>query len=319
MSYTKFFKQSPNYTPGSQTRSVWGVDRQIREIQIHWWDDPSRGPTFEGVVSLLTNASRQASAHYVATAGRVAQLVREEDNAWATNSGNPYGISIECDPRFTASIYQTIAELVADIRRRRGNLPLVPHNRYANTRCPGTADLKKIEVMANDILNPPKPAPKPAPKPTPQITYKRLVSKKYETLKEADLWNFNTATWSGFTSVKKFSKGTEIEIVGQANHPLGSTYLMTAYSFGDADKTGVPKFPHGFNSVDLTPVIGITPPEPAETPKAPPEPAPNDPTPPSAAGKDRVGDLEKEVGALRSLLNQVVEWLEKIFKVIFRR
>lgn len=58
---------SPNYTPGRP----YG----IACIVIHWWDDPAKHPTFNGVISTLCSKSRGASANYVAEAGRVACIV----------------------------------------------------------------------------------------------------------------------------------------------------------------------------------------------------------------------------------------------------
>lgn len=151
MSYTYQTQwDSPNYTPRSQTRSVWGVDRSIRNISIHWWDDPTKQPSYEGVIALLCSPARQASAHYVATGTgrRVACLVSPYDNAWATNSDNPYTISIECDPRCRPEDYDVVAELIANIRSAYGDLPLVPHNQFVATRCPGDWNLGRLDAWA---------------------------------------------------------------------------------------------------------------------------------------------------------------------------
>lgn len=151
MSYT-FITQydSPNYTPAADTRSVYGRDRTIEAIAIHWWGDPATNPTLEGVVATLTNPARQASAHFVATGTgrRVACLVAPEDTSWATNNANPYSISIECDPRCRDEDYDVVGELVAELRATYGNLPLVPHKQFYVTRCPGNYDLNRINSVA---------------------------------------------------------------------------------------------------------------------------------------------------------------------------
>ena len=146
---------SPNFTPNSQTRAVWGKDRVITAIAIHWWGDPNTNPTFEGVVATLLNPARQASAHYVATGTgrRVACLVSPDDNSWATNSANPYTISIECDPRCRPEDYDVVAELIADIRSVYGNLPLAPHRQFVATQCPGNWDLNKLSNLANNKIS----------------------------------------------------------------------------------------------------------------------------------------------------------------------
>lgn len=161
---------SPNYTPANQTRAGWGVDRQIREIAIHWWNAPGAGASFEGVVGGFLK-SGGLSAHYVATGNgrRVACLVSPSDNSWATGPGNPYTISIECDPNQSAEDYDVIAELIADIRSAYGDLPLVPHSKYVNTRCCGTYDLGRLDREARNkfsaaqwgqggFITPPAPA-----------------------------------------------------------------------------------------------------------------------------------------------------------------
>lgn len=141
---------SPNYTPGNEAVSVWGKPRTIEKIAIHWWGDPSKDPTFEGVVSWLCNPQSQSSAHFVATGTdrRVACLVNIPDASWATNSANPYTISIECDPRCRDADYDVIAELIAELRLEYGNLPLVPHKQFAQTACPGNYDLARLDREA---------------------------------------------------------------------------------------------------------------------------------------------------------------------------
>lgn len=143
---------SPNYTPANQTRATWGVDRQIKEVHLHWWNSPDQGATFEGVVGGFLKPGG-LSAHYVATGNgrRVACLVDPANNAWATGPGNPYGISIECDPAQTDADYDVIAELIADIRSAYGNdLVIVPHHKYVNTRCCGTYDLNRLDREARN-------------------------------------------------------------------------------------------------------------------------------------------------------------------------
>ena len=173
-------RDSPNYTPASQTRAVWEVDRNITKIAIHWWDDPAKNPSFEGVVNLLCNPAREASAHYVATGTgrRVACLVSPNDNSWATNSANPYTISIECDPRCRDEDYDVVAELIADIRSAYGDLPLMAHRDVVATRCPGDYDLGRLDQLARTKFSHatewgqggtiPQPVPQPTPVPTPQ-------------------------------------------------------------------------------------------------------------------------------------------------------
>lgn len=164
---------SPNYTPGNEAVSVWGRPRTIEKIAIHWWGDPSKNPTFEGVVSWLCNQASQSSAHFVATGTnrRVACLVNLPDASWATSSANPYTISIECDPRCRDEDYDVIAELIAELRREYGNLPLVPHKQFSATACPGNYDLARLDreasrkVASADFGKSTNPVVTPAPSP----------------------------------------------------------------------------------------------------------------------------------------------------------
>lgn len=145
---------SPNYTPASQTRAVWGRDRKVEAIAIHWWGDPKNNPSFEGIVNYLCRANGSSSAHYIATGTdrRVACIVAPGDNAWATNSANPTTIAIECDPRCRPEDYDVVAELIADIRDTYGDIPLVPHKQFVATACPGNYDLGRLDREARNKI-----------------------------------------------------------------------------------------------------------------------------------------------------------------------
>ncbi len=158
------------YTPGRP----YGINA----ITIHWWDDPAvRRPSFETVINLFVTGSRQTSAHYVAEAGRVACLVAPGDRAWACgdginvgSGGNDKSISIECNWRQSDGDYDTIAQLIADLRKTYGDLPLKPHRNWTNTDCPGTYDLARLDRLARQkageklptVSTPAQPATTPA-------------------------------------------------------------------------------------------------------------------------------------------------------------
>lgn len=142
---------SPNFTTAADTRKVWGVDRNLQHIDIHWWDDPAKNPTYEGTIATLCNPNRGASAHYVATGTgrRVACLVSPDNNSWATNQDNPYSISIECDPRCRDEDYDVVAELISDIRSAYGQgLTLHGHREFVATTCPGNWDLARLDALS---------------------------------------------------------------------------------------------------------------------------------------------------------------------------
>lgn len=163
MSYeyvTKF--TSPNRTRGRGGRRISGV-------VIHWWGDPSRKPAFDTVVSWLCRPGGTSSAHYVAEAGRVACLVAASDTAWHCGHypSNQATIGIECNPRMSQGDLETIAELIADIRKTYGYLPLSKHMDYQQTSCPGTyagkiawLDKRAEEIRAGGkTSSPAKPQP----------------------------------------------------------------------------------------------------------------------------------------------------------------
>lgn len=127
--------------------AYYKVRYQFREIQIHWWNDPSTKPTHQGVVDYIANKTG-GSVNYVASAGRVTTMIPEENCALTTQGGNPYGVKIECSPYGTAEDYETIGWLIAQIWKRRGKLPLVPHKKYWSTACPGTLDLNRMAQVA---------------------------------------------------------------------------------------------------------------------------------------------------------------------------
>ena len=156
---------SPNYTSGRP----YG----IHYIVIHWWDDPSNHPAFEAVINTLCDPNRGASAHYIAEAGRVACIVDPDNRAWHAgdgvnvgSKGNDQGIGIECNPRQSDDDYETIAELIRNLRAVYGDLPLIRHRDCSATQCPGTYDLDRLDKLARGLS-----APAPAPSTPASGTY----------------------------------------------------------------------------------------------------------------------------------------------------
>lgn len=217
---------SPNFTPADQTRLGWGVDRDIRHIDIHWWDAPENNPSYEGTIATLCNPNRGASAHYVATGTgrRVACLVNPDDNSWCTGIDNPYSISIECDPRCRDEDYDVVAELIANLRSAYGDLSLHGHREFANTRCPGNWDLNRLEALSRtkdgsgdwgvvyDIVSqeptvePPVIVPTPQPEPV-SIPEPAPVIKPVEQPKDIVITsdpNQDNPTWRYKTNFERF-------------------------------------------------------------------------------------------------------------------
>lgn len=203
---------SPNYTPGNAANSVWGLgNRAVKSITIHWWGDPNQHPTYENTINYLCRAGGITSAHVVAEAGRAAWIVNGTDSAWHAGNawGNTSSIGIECNPRAWESDYQTVAELIRDIRSIYGNIPLVPHRDWQATACPGVYDLAKLDRMARNGSSAPAPIASPVPQSpaTPTGTIK-----KYITAEEA---YFRASPWVSPNNIKAtLKKGTPTFIVG---------------------------------------------------------------------------------------------------------
>ena len=136
---------SPNYSAGRPAPPD-------HIVMHHWGAD---GQNHQDVVNYLCRIGGNSSAHYVASAGRVTQLVHDYDRAWhAGSSGNPRGIGIECRPEATREDFETVAHLIAAIREQWGDLPLVGHRDHMPTACPGRwyPMLAELSQRANNIL-----------------------------------------------------------------------------------------------------------------------------------------------------------------------
>src|SRR5699024_8756822 len=115
-----------------------GTVHEIEHATIHWWGRPS-GQSFEGIRDYLIDNARQVSAVYVVSKTRVARILPEDRGAWGNGNrvANLEGIVIECDPNHVAETIPTVTALLADIFKRRGVLPVYPHDHWTQTECPG--------------------------------------------------------------------------------------------------------------------------------------------------------------------------------------
>lgn len=146
---------SPNFTPG---RSV-----PLRGIVIHHWG--ADGQSHDGVAAYLARPDGNTSAHYVASAGRVTQLVHDGDTAWHCPGMNAGGIGIECRPECSDGDFETVATLVAAIRDEWGDLPLSGHQDHYQTACPGRWEerLSELDARARAIRSGAPAAPEAMP------------------------------------------------------------------------------------------------------------------------------------------------------------
>lgn len=130
MTYTYEWKPSPNFKKGRGGAI-------ITDIIIHHWGID--GQKHDNIVNYLCRKGGNTSAHYVASAGRVTQLVKEEDRAWHAGArGNPIGIGIECRPEASDDDVETVRALIRDIQSRYGGkLKISCHSDFVSTDCPG--------------------------------------------------------------------------------------------------------------------------------------------------------------------------------------
>lgn len=225
MAYTQLTQyNSPNYTPNAQVRAVYGMNRTIEGITIHWWGDPNTQPSFEGVVAWLCRANGGSSAHTVVTgtSNRVAWLVNVPDAAWHSGNarGNATTVGLELDPRCRNEDYAVAAELIADIWiAYKSKLPLYPHKSWSSTACPGNYDLSRLRAEAEAWYQ-----KKTAPTPTPQ-----WVGMEVPRFMRAatDLYVVDLDKNVNVGAVIK--AGTDIDF-RQKKDQNGTQYLRSAYS-----------------------------------------------------------------------------------------
>ena len=165
---------SPNFGYPRGTRG----QNKPKEIIIHWWG--TYGASFWGIINWLCRQGGDSSAHYVVEAGRVACIVDCNCSAWHAGNYNVNmnSIGIECRTEMSDGDFYTTAELIADIWKTYGKLPLRGHRDVAPTRCPGTYYVRLGELynLANSIYS-----GKAAPQ-KPSVVHGRSTGKSLETI-----------------------------------------------------------------------------------------------------------------------------------------
>lgn len=123
------FRQTPNISLGRP-------DGRANAIVIHHWG--SDGQSHDNVVNWLCNPNSYASAHFVASSGRITQLAATTDRTWhAGPLGNPRGIGIECRPEMGSGDVATVKRLVAELLNMYPGSAIVGHRDFMPTECPG--------------------------------------------------------------------------------------------------------------------------------------------------------------------------------------
>lgn len=145
------WKGSPNY---GATR----FGNQIEYIIVHWIVG-----TLQSADAVFANPNSDVSAHYGIGNGVIHQYVKESDTAWhagnQTANRKSIGIEHQGGPSIpiTDAVYNTSADLIADICRRYGKrFPIRAHREFVATACPGTLDINRLNQLVDARLNPSK-------------------------------------------------------------------------------------------------------------------------------------------------------------------
>lgn len=240
-----YTQNSPNYTPQAQVAAAFGYPRSIDWITIHWWGDPSQGPTYEGVVAWLCNPRSQVSAHDVitGTGSRVAVIVDYTDAAWHAGNaqGNATSLGFECDPRCRDEDYEAVAQDVAETWRYYGReIPLRGHRSWTSTQCPGNYDINRIMSRARAINAAPAPTPTPTPpQPTPEPTPVPVVAEWIRNLKDITDVKLSVLPASGTRVINLntlapindvvIPKGTQVDVAKETTVG-GKKFYISSYS-----------------------------------------------------------------------------------------
>ena len=261
-----------NYTPGRSGHS-------IKYFTVHHsagWENSLRG--------LWQNPSRGGSSHLWVgnNPGQIEQYVDFNDTAWANGNWTSNCESITCETRgdwrgyYDQTTLDNLSEAMYQCLKLYPNLALTFHQDVSSvyTLCP--AELKhngyalqawnkaKARLAAE---NAPKPKPNPTPAPAQKLVAIDIPNKIYVTTKDADLWDLSFDSWGAAKSVKKYPKGTQIEVSAVVDHPLGGRYLISEYSFSN----GI------FNGVNVADVVEY------KEPAKPVQPAPVEPEKPEVS------------------------------------
>lgn len=314
-----------NYITNINSPNYWkGRTSAIKGITLHWWGLPEHANP-EGVVNWLCNRASQVSAHLVVTgSGRRAwQLVNDSDTAWHALSGNASTIGIEADPRCRDEDYDVLAEVIANLWRHYGKLPIYKHSHWVATQCPGNYDMARVIREAEAKLNPPKPtpAPKPVNKPVPNAVELSSPIKFKTKLDKTEVWDLTTNP--NYKSTKTLKKGEEFVAFAKIDFN-NAVYYVTEYSFGKNWKRGV-------NQADLV-EVKIPTPTPAPTPAPKPTEPPVEiikPVPPTdeelkqqeentAKFRAEMERLSKENNVLLKAIHAIVQSISDLLKRIFK-
>lgn len=264
-----------------EAKGIWATPYARTGITVHWWNTPDKAGTHDQTVDYILGkaAAGVMSINYVSSNDKITLMVSPDNVAWHATAGNPTTIGIEFDPRLNDEGYKKGGWLISQLEGRYGRrLELFPHNHWFSTACPGTIDINRLRAEADKWTaggyNPAPTPPVPVPPSAPTITISHSVLPKpvlYKLNKDANLWNYNAATWPDFKAVKSFNKGDVFAVYAIAdNHNVNAKYGVTEYSYSKG-------LTNGINMVDLDIVTDTS--QPVPTPPPAQSDPPVEPTP----------------------------------------
>lgn len=127
--------------------NYYGRPYQPKESHAHWWDDPAKNPTHDGVITHLKR-SENLSVNFVLSARRVTQMVPLDQNALTTGHVNPDAWKVEIDPNLDEEGYKTAGYLWYAVEQANPHLagtPIRLHKEFAATSC---SDLDPAKIRA---------------------------------------------------------------------------------------------------------------------------------------------------------------------------
>lgn len=147
-------------------------------VTIHWWGGGEQEDKHDSIVKYFIAQGNIGikSVNYVVSDAKITQMVDPDNVAWASQSGNPTTISIECEPGLSDEGYKKLAWLISSLQVKYGRkLDIYKHSDWAATSCPGTIDVDRIRrekdgVDGGQIPSTPTPAPIPTPAPSGKQT-----------------------------------------------------------------------------------------------------------------------------------------------------
>lgn len=237
-----YYAYSGNYTKGRNTK--------ITEICIHHMAGVL---TAKQCGAIFQKEGRRGSSNYgIGKNGEIAVYVDEKNTAWCNSNWNSNcrAVSIETSNSKTGGdwlvsdkVLESLIKLVADIAKRNNMGTLVKgknvtwHSMYTNTACPGKYLLSKMDYIVNKANEINKTEEK-------ELKIVQIEKKKIKLNVNANLWDLTFKSYNEAKAIKTYKKGDIIEnIIAIAEHPLGSKYYLTEYSYKNNIK-------NGFNVVD---------------------------------------------------------------------